>query len=200
MAKIGRPISWPIPKTPLSNRLQCILPHEGLAKIAQNYFGGISKETVSRYLSGDSEPTISQILGLCEAGQINPLYVIFGVGHYSDEVYGLDNPDLRNGEPKGGICITEYTVPDTNAPRPRNPSSGEEDAPFGANENQRDPRLPELLAISMELQEEISKLQRRVLNGEIPVEQFGEVIGEAATAAGGAMDRYDIKRSASKSG
>ncbi len=165
MAKIGRPISWPLPKTPLSNRLQAILPHEGLARIAQNYFDGISKETVSRYLSGDSEPTISQILRLCEAGQINPLYVIFGIGHYSDEVYGLDNPNLRNGEPKGGIYITEYAVSATNAARPpRDPSSG------GA------PILPELSRMAVELMDIMNDIHLRALEGVVSEEQFRSIL------------------------
>lgn len=106
MAKIGRPISWPIPKTPISSRLQEILPQEGLARIALKYFGGISKETAYKYLSGDSEPSVSQILELCKKGQVNPLYVIFGLGHYSDEVYGLDDPELLKPEPQGGLRIS----------------------------------------------------------------------------------------------
>ena len=66
MAKIGRPIVWPDANTPLAIRLQEILPRESFADLSQKYFSKAARETVSKFLSGENEPTATALVTISE--------------------------------------------------------------------------------------------------------------------------------------
>lgn len=78
MTKKDWKADWPKPKTLFSNRLHDILPNKGMSKIGQEYFLGASKNTVLRYLSGDSEPSVSEVLRVSEVTGYDVSWIMTG--------------------------------------------------------------------------------------------------------------------------